>query len=107
MKPESKKISCEQEGILSLEVTCTTIGKLNKHLEKRIKVRPFETTPANVSIKYGLTIPLQAYASARIDVMISVPCYVEEIDEVYPQVRKLVDILISKEAEEIRNQGGM
>jgi len=57
------------------------------------------TTPATVSVKYGQTIPTQPYASVRVDVMVTMPCYKEEVLEVYEEVRAEVDRLMDVECE--------
>lgn len=43
-------------------------------------VLKFETTPAVVTRGYGLTINRGNFESARVDVSVSVPCYVEDIE---------------------------
>lgn len=94
-KPKPKKVA-EKEGRIS--VTRTYLDQTIEK-KKRIKVRPFVTDTATVSVKYGATLAMGDYQSARIDVMVSVPCYLEEIMDVYPQVKTLVDALVEKEVE--------
>jgi hypothetical protein len=88
-----------------VEVTKTTIqdGKTVDHSRKvkKIKIRPFVTDTATVSIKYGLTIPTVEYGGARVDVFISCPCYKEEIVDVFEMVQGLADRLIDIEADKI------
>ena len=91
----------EKEGFV--DVTTTVVGKQKKK-GGRMKIRPFVTDTANVSVKYGLTIPTQEYGSARGDVMISCPCYKEEIVEMYGQLKDIVAGLISKEADRITGE---
>jgi hypothetical protein len=79
-----------------VEVSRTVLGK-TKSQSKRIKIRPFVTSPATVSVKFGATIPTGDYASARVDVMISAPCYVEEVPDMYETVRDLCDRLVDRE----------
>ena len=81
-------------------VSKTVLGKFSQEI-KRIKIRPFVTNPAHVSCKFGTTIPAGDYRSIKVDVMISCPCYKEEIVDVYLQVRDLADRLIEKEVERI------
>ena len=85
----------EKEGTI---IVGSTVLGITKEKAKQIKIRPFATDTATVGIKYGLTIPTGDYASARVDVFINVPCYVEEIVLVYKQVRNLADKLIEHEA---------
>ena len=95
-----KKVQ-EREGFV--EVTTTVVGK-RKRKAKKLKIRPFVTSPANVSVKMGLTIPTGDWSSARVDVMLSVPCYVEEMLQVYEDVRDLVDQLIEGEVSRLTEE---
>lgn len=83
-----------------VEVTQTVLGT-QKTETKKIKIRPFATDTANVGIKYGVTIPTGDYASLRVDVMISAPCYKEEMIEVYAQCEKLAERLMDKTTEKL------
>lgn len=69
--------------------------------EKRkvLEVRKFETEPAFVRVNAGTTINLGNYESLRIDVSLSVPCYVEEIEKVQKRVASLVADMLSEEKE--------
>ena len=62
------------ENVESKEATVvvsrTYLGQ-TKTKEKKIRIRPFVTDTANVSVKFGTTIPLGDFQSARVDVMIS------------------------------------
>ena len=82
---------------VTMTVTRTVLGKQETTAE-RIKIRPFVTDPATVSVKFGATIPTVEYGSARVDIMMAVPCYVEEMVDVFYELRDLVDGLIDKEA---------
>lgn len=79
-----------------IEVSRTVLGKKSDTVEK-IQVRPFVTDTAYVSVKKGATIPTGDYASARVDVMIGMPCYIEEIGKVFQQVTQAVDKLVDRE----------
>jgi hypothetical protein len=79
-----------------LEVTQTIIGKQSIE-PKIIKIRPFVTTPARVSIHAKRHIPLgpnEGNITVAID--LSVPCYVEEIGSVYKQIDELVDKIMQR-----------
>lgn len=106
-KIKVKKIE-SKEGTIS--VTRTIIDwregtvKSTKEKTQKIEIRPFATDTANVSIKMGATIPLkEAYAGARIDVMFSVPCYVEEMRDVFYQAKEIVDELMQEEVKSIKD----
>lgn len=73
-----------------VEVRTTVLGK-EEVSEEKIRIRPFVTNPATVSVKAGFTKNLGNYESARVDVFLSMPCYSEEIDNVYEQVKDWVD----------------
>ena len=99
-KKKEKKDIFEKEAVV--EVTSTVLGQM-KRKAKRIKIRPFVTDPATVAVKYGATIPSGDYSSARVDVMLSVPCYVEEMLDVYKWVRALCEKLVDKEVDRVIN----
>jgi len=69
---------------------------------KSIKVHKFQTTPAMVTVRYGLTLNLGNYESARVDVEVSVPCYKEEIDDAYVFVEKFVEDKVISETQKIK-----
>lgn len=96
----TKQISQKEAFI---DVSRTVLGG-KKSKTTKIKIRPFVTDTATVSVKYGLTIPTGDYSSARVDVMIAVPCYVEEMVEVFNDTKELVDKLISKLSDEIQGE---
>jgi hypothetical protein len=92
----------EKEGLIT--VSSTIAGLPPKEKTKKIKIRPFVTDTATVSIKYGLTIPTVQYGGARVDVFMSCPCYKEEMVDVYKQLQHIVDKLITKEADRITGE---
>jgi len=90
--PTAESIS--EEGYL--EVTQTIVGKQTFE-PKTIKIRPFVTTPARVSIHAKRHVPLgpnEGNITVAID--LSIPCYVDEIGSVYRQTSELVDKLMEK-----------
>lgn len=100
-KPVKKVV--KTEGKIDVSITIVR----NKEIEsveqkhKRIQIRPFVTDVATVSVKLGTTINLGDFSSARVDVMFSVPCYVEEMLNVYEQTKEIVSDLITKEVDKI------
>jgi hypothetical protein len=62
-----------------------------------LAVRKFETEPAFVKAGYGLTINLGNYESARCDVGVTLPCYVEEITEAMKEAWKIAEEEIQKQ----------
>ena len=83
------------------EVSKTTLGE-EKSESGRLRVSAFVTNPATVSVKAGATVNLGNYESARVDVMVSIPCYVEEIDDVYPKAKEWVDLRLAQEYKELK-----
>lgn len=86
-----------------MEVTRTVLGKAQVKTEK-IKVRPFITDTAYVSVKKGFTLSTGDYQSARVDIMVGMPCYVEEVGEVFKRVTEVVEKLIDREAAIIKGE---
>ncbi len=52
----------------------------NSEFSEQLEILDFDGPYGSVSVKYGLTIDLGNYESARCDVLITVPCYTEELD---------------------------
>lgn len=59
----------------------------------------FETEPAYVRVNAGLTTNLGDYESLRVDVSISMPCYKEEIEQVFPSIGDKVSEMLDSEVE--------
>ena len=60
-----------------------------------IKIRPFKSAPAQVSLSVGETINMGNYESARVDVGLQLPVYPEEVledggDRVCALIRKII-----------------
>lgn len=68
-----------------------------------ISITPFKSEPAYVSVKAGFTLNLGNYESGRVDVMVSMPCYPEEIDSVYPTIKEWVDTRLADEYKEMKS----
>lgn len=105
MTMENNQESVEgKNGTLVVTVKKTQAGTVNADYEKReeIEVSRFVTTPALVTAGAGATLNMGNYESLRIDVRVSLPCYVEEIDGMYLKARDWVDERLSKEIEEVK-----
>jgi len=98
-----KKKITEKTGTIEVESTVFHYGQevVGDRQNKKIEVRPFETDTATVSVKMGMTIPTQPYASVRIDVMLSTPCYVEEMEGVYNDLRTMTQMIVTEEKRRI------
>ena len=94
-QPESEPIEIETRDSIA-EVRKTLFGK-EEVSQERIRIRPFISTPASISVKAGVTINLGNYESGRVDVMLTMPCYPEEVDETYETVKQWVDSRVDHE----------
>lgn len=76
--------------------------------EKRkiISVERFVTDPAFIRVSAGVTKNLDNYEFLRVDIAVTVPCYVEEIDKVQPRVANMVAGMLDEEVEQYMAQGG-
>lgn len=97
-----------REAYLEVTRVRLTAGKVDDEeaVTEKLEVKPFLTEVATVSVKAGATINLGNYESARVDVMLSIPCYIEEIDGVYEQAKDWVDTRVSREYEELKKSAG-
>ena len=71
--------------------------------DDQIMVGLFQTSTASVSVKKGFTKNMGNYESVRVDVMITCPCYKEEIDPVYEEVDAVVDEMVEEQIRAITN----
>lgn len=106
MTKRSSKSVVKEDGLLTVEST-VILGPgekpLNKRSQKKLKVRPFATEVAKVSIGAHATIPGPvSYSSIKTSVTLSVPCYLEEILDVYKDMDALVDKLMDRKVEQIQ-----
>ena len=71
--------------------------------QEKLEIRKFEVEPAYVNVKYGLTISLGDYESARCDAGVSLPCYVEEIEDAYKVAWKMAEEEIQKQVRKVHS----
>jgi hypothetical protein len=76
----------------------TTADTKNEVME----VRTFLTEPAKVHVSKGLTLNLGNFESARIDVSVAVPCYLEELDAAYRFADNWVETRLEVERNSVR-----
>ena len=69
--------------------------------ENLIEVQKFLVEPAYVKIEKGTTMNKGNYEFVRIDVGLTLPCYVEEIPAAVEQVNRIVETRLSREIEEV------
>jgi len=99
------------EEIKAFEETTIVTKQYSKkgpeeHSEEKIRVRQFASTPATVSVKAGATVNMGNYESGRIDVMLTIPCYVEEIEDAFTTAKEWVDAKIGEEYNEMKASAG-
>jgi hypothetical protein len=87
----------KQETRGKVLVTASLYGQ-EKQTEE-IYVQRFEVDPAYVRVNAGVTRNLGNYESLRLDVSITVPCYVEQIQETFDAVSTRVAALLESEIE--------
>ena len=99
--PTAKKRKNEKKVIESeIIVTRTYLGQKTEK-RKKVAVHAFVTDPAYISKKNGMTIDMGNFEYARIDVFLSLPCYVEEIADAWKTCKEWVDTTMSEEMDEL------
>lgn len=78
-----------------MDVRASGVG-LDESERSVLQVRKFETDPAFVRVSAGVTKNMGDYESLRVDVAITVPCYVEEIEEVQRRLEPLVATMLDE-----------
>lgn len=71
--------------------------------ERTLLVKTFVAPPAVVTVSYGRTINLGDFEYARIDMKLSLPCYVEEITPAFIHAENVVKELLAKEVGVLTN----
>lgn len=94
-----------QSDEVTISVSKTTLGNVKTKAQK-ISIRPFVTDTAKVGVKVGRLISLGNYENVKVEIFISSPAYVEEIVDVFKQVKTLASDLLDAEVDEIEKQLG-
>jgi hypothetical protein len=90
----------ETDKRIKLNTNLITVKRTSLYADKRretIKVYPFETSPMYISLKVGRTIPQPYGHYAKTEVTISMPCYVEELKDVYEEIKNKVHELLDEQ----------
>jgi hypothetical protein len=69
-----------------------------------LAVHRFVTEPAKVGLELGLTVNLDHFEFARINVRVSMPCYKEEIDDTYRYAQSWAKSRLQLEVNKVREQ---
>lgn len=100
MTRRRKKITPEQiSSLATKKVTVKVYGEENVIAEQ--EVQTFETEPAYVRVSEGVTKNMGNYESLRIDVAITVPCYLENIGQTFENVSDTVNSMLNEEVDRI------
>lgn len=75
----------------------TTVAGVKSKTRKKLKVRPFVTSTANVGVSYGHSFEQDDGSWAKLQCSINIPCYKEEVEEVFDATAKLCERLMDKE----------
>lgn len=70
--------------------------------EDMILVDKFETEPAEVEAKLGMTVNLGNYESLRVDVGVKIPCYKEEIANAHILAFQIVEKELFNKVKEVK-----
>jgi hypothetical protein len=73
--------------------------------EEVVGILKFKGPVAKVRRGYGLTLNLSNYESARLDVGVEVPCYLQDVDAADEWARVWVEERVVKEVENVRGEG--
>ena len=93
----------KKKDLVSTKSTKTVVTSINKGEETEEvtqEVEVFETDPAYISVKAGVTRSLAQYESLRVDVSIMMPCYKEMINQTYEAVADTVSEMLENEVEQ-------
>lgn len=85
-------------------VSRTRLNKTENVKDDKIRIRPFITDTAHVGIKFSRKLQIVQYEPIGVEILISVPCYREEIKEVYSELKNIVETLLIEQIEEIQNE---
>jgi hypothetical protein len=69
--------------------------------EEPLEILTYESEVGRVGITKGVTLNLGDFRSVRADVHLTLPCYPEEVDEVFEAVDEIVDSRLVQEVESI------
>lgn len=77
-----------------------------EYVEEQLEVRRFPdgVAPAHVTAKYGMTLNLGNYESARCDVSVTLPCFVEEIDDAFTEAWGIAKTQIRSQTKNIKKR---
>jgi hypothetical protein len=72
---------------------------LSGETDESLAIHVFQTDVALVRVSQGMTLKMAKFQFARVDVDVTMPCYAEEVPDVYTLVEKFVGERILDEVE--------
>lgn len=89
-----------QAGVIHVVRKLFSDGEVVDHEDaEEIEVQEFQTDPAYVTVKAGLTKQIRDYESLRVDVSLSVPCYLEDVPATFDAVAEIVAMRLQSEVD--------
>ena len=70
--------------------------------EEAVAVHLFQTEPAGIRIGKDMTINMGKFQSCRLDVAVTMPCYAEQVPEMYDLVDRMVEDRMMEEAKDAK-----
>jgi len=101
-----KKDDEVKSEIVSITVTRTIPPEIGGSGEEEVEdetidVGVFQVDPARVGVSKGVTINTKHFSSARIDILVHIPCYKEEVVDALERVNRFVEAKLMVEAESV------
>lgn len=101
---EKKKDDVQHKGG-EVEVETTVAGVKNR-THRKLKVRPFVTSTANVGVSFGHSFEQDDGSWSKIQCSINIPCYKEEVEATFKATAKLCERLMDEEMERLGGSNG-
>jgi len=92
-----KKVE-KQEGTVTVS---KTILKQTTQKQEKIEIRPFVTDTATISVQLSRTLNLGNFENVKLGVLIAVPCYVEELVDVFHKTVEITKELMDEQLEKL------
>lgn len=73
-----------------------------KNEDEYLPVDPVDTAPAYVGVTAGATINLLNFNMGKVSISINYPCNPNDVDEVYPRLKRWIDKRLAEEVTELR-----
>lgn len=101
---EGEEQQLATSGYVSKHFVLDKVEGVAKVDEEIIQIKRFATEPAWVNVNLGLTINLGNYESAKLEVGVKVPCYMEEADDAYRWAKHWVESRVRAESSKIKDR---